>query len=85
MYSRILDGRELTFAASGWTWNDVFILQDLQTGSLWFTGRGVAGDDQMLCVAGELQDSRVPQVMFIRQAWKSFATGAPHATFPRIK
>lgn len=85
MYSRELDGEHLTFAASGWTWNDIFILQDLQTGSLWFTGRGVAGDDQMLCIAGPLQDSKVPQLFFMRLAWKSMISGFPHTTFPRIK
>jgi hypothetical protein len=85
VYSRDLDGELLTFAASGWTWNGVFILQDHQTGSLWFTGRGVAGDDQMLCVAGLLQDAKLPQLPFMRLAWKSFVSGFPHATFPRIK
>ena len=85
MYSRNLDGLELTFAASGWTWNEVFILQDHQTGSLWFTGRGVAGDDQMLCVAGELQNSKVPQLFFMRLAWKSMVSGFPHTRFIKVK
>ena len=43
MYSRLLDdgspaGRVLTFAASGWTWQQIFVLQDLETRSLWFPG-----------------------------------------------
>lgn len=36
MYSRQIDGRNLTLAPSGWTYNDTFVLYDKETGSLWY-------------------------------------------------
>jgi hypothetical protein len=36
VYSRQIDGRNLTLAPSGWTYNDTFILYDKETGSLWY-------------------------------------------------
>jgi hypothetical protein len=86
VYSRELaDGRRLTFAASGWTWHGVFILQDLDTGSLWFTGVGVAGNDNMVCVAGPLQDRQVPRLEALRLAWASWFRGYPHTTVIKVK
>jgi len=86
VYSRELeDGRRLHFAASGWTWMGVFILQDLETGSLWFTGVGVAGNDQMVCVAGPLQDMQVPRLYHLRLAWTSWHKGYPHSSIIKVK
>lgn len=36
MYSRQIDGRNLTLAPSGWTYNNTFVLYDKETGSLWY-------------------------------------------------
>ena len=35
MYRSSWNGQRLTLAASGWTWNETFVLYDLETGSLW--------------------------------------------------
>ena len=44
VYNRTLaDGTVLTFGASGWTWHGVFVLQDYETGSLWFPGLSFRG------------------------------------------
>lgn len=44
MYSRQIDGRDLTLAPSGWTYNDTFVLYDKETGSLWYPGeKGLMG------------------------------------------
>ena len=80
MYSRSLPERDLTFGASGWTWYGVFILQDYETGSLWFTGVGVAGNnDNMVCVAGPLQDRQLPRLESWRGPWRSWHEGHPRA------
>ena len=36
MYSREIDGRVLTLAPSGWTYESTFVLYDRETGSLWY-------------------------------------------------
>ncbi|MBD3222450.1 DUF3179 domain-containing protein, partial [bacterium] len=36
VYGRTLDGQTLTLAASGWTWQDTFVLWDHETESVWF-------------------------------------------------
>ncbi len=39
MYSRRIDGQTLTIAPSGWTYDDVFVLYDRETGTLWYPYR----------------------------------------------
>lgn len=39
MYSRRINGKTLTLAPSGWTYNDVFVITDRETGSLWYPKR----------------------------------------------
>ena len=36
MYSRQIDGRNLTLVPSGWTYDSTFVLYDRETGSLWY-------------------------------------------------
>lgn len=44
MYSRQIDGRNLTLAPSGWTYNNTFVLYDKETGSLWYPNeKGLMG------------------------------------------
>nr|WP_167495819.1 DUF3179 domain-containing (seleno)protein [Desulfosediminicola ganghwensis] len=48
MYSRILDGKILTLAPSGWTCKNTFLLYDKETMSLWCPERkglrGISGE-----------------------------------------
>ena len=44
MYSRQIDGRNLTLAPSGWTYKDTFVLYDKETDSLWYPNeKGLMG------------------------------------------
>jgi hypothetical protein len=36
VYSRQIDGRNLTLVPSGWTYDSTFVLYDRETGSLWY-------------------------------------------------
>ena len=36
MYSRKIDDQVLTFSASGWTYNFLFVLYDFETKSMWY-------------------------------------------------
>ncbi len=39
VYSRTIDGKKLTIAPSGWTYNNTFVLYDRETGTLWYPYR----------------------------------------------
>lgn len=85
MFSRNLDGQILTIAASGWTWHGKFVLQDYETGSLWWTGLGLDGNDEMICIAGPLQDSRLPRLDAFRGFWRSWRDAHPQTTFMVVR
>ncbi len=85
MYSRNLDGQILTIAASGWTWHDKFVLQDLETGSLWWTGPGANGIDVMLCVAGPYQNRTLPRVDNFRGLWLNWFEFYPETKLLKSK
>jgi Protein of unknown function (DUF3179) len=39
VYSRELDGRPLTLAPTGWTYDNTFVLYDRESGTLWYPYR----------------------------------------------
>ena len=44
VYSRQIDGRNLTLAPSGWTYKYTFVLYDKETGTLWYPNeKGLMG------------------------------------------
>ena len=78
VYNRTLDGETLTIAASGWTWHQIFVLQDFETGSLWFPGLSFpGGTDFLLCVAGPHQGRKLFAELSTRSLWKSWIKGNP--------
>lgn len=62
-YERKVDGRALTFVASGWTYHNgdhhTFVLYDRQTDSLWFP---FSGDAYFTAVAGPLEGNRLNEI-----------------------
>lgn len=82
-----MNGQTLTFAASGWTWHDIFILWDMETGSLWFPGLSFpGGSDFLVCIAGPLQDQKVFAVdEYYRGSWKSWLQAKPNSKIAFIK
>jgi hypothetical protein len=85
VYSRNLNGQILTMAASGWTWHDKFVLQDLETGSLWWTGVGIEGSDIMLCISGPLQNERTAKLESFRGYWHGWVTQHPETKYLKTK
>ena len=72
MYRSTWKGQRLTLAASGWTWNDTFVLYDRETLSVWFGGPGPHGDSVLTCVAGPLQEATLSIVEHHRVIWRSW-------------
>ena len=79
MYSRELDGRTLTLAASGWTYANTFVLYDLETESLWYpfpeSGGGLTG------IAGPLRDRLLPELGSTQTSWRKWHEQHPDTKF----
>ncbi len=83
MYGRTLDGQTLTLAASGWTWHSTFVLWDHETDSLWFGGSGDEGWDDLVCIGGPLQGSRLERVDYHRTYWRHWHQVHPESKIMR--
>jgi len=69
VYSRKLDGRTLTIAASGWTYDLLFVLYDKETESLWYE---LPGTGKLTCIAGYYQGRTLPEVPSQYIAWNEW-------------
>lgn len=71
MYSRELGDSVLTLSASGWTYNNTFVLYDYETESMWYH---LSGEDGLRCISGFYADQKLDEFpsAFIRwDAWLS--------------
>jgi hypothetical protein len=83
VYGRTLDGETLTLAASGWTWQNTFVLWDHETESIWFGGAGQLGWDHLVCVEGPLQDRRLSIIPHQRTFWRTWYRAEPETKIMR--
>jgi len=48
VYDRVIDGKVLTLRPSGWTYDNLFVLIDEETGTMWYPDRkglkGIQGE-----------------------------------------
>jgi hypothetical protein len=72
----------LTFSASGWTFNDTFILYDFETESLWYHR---FGDDGMTCIQGEFQDRKLPELTSYKTRWNQWFKNHPQTKLMACK
>lgn len=78
VYSRVIDGEVLTFAASGWTYDDTFVLYDHQTESLWYH---LSGEESMTCVDGVYKDRKLPELTSALTRWNNWLEDFPATKF----
>lgn len=78
MYSRVIDGNILTLSASGWTYDNTFVLYDHETESMWYH---LQGTDGLTCISGVYQDRFLPELpsQFIR--WNAWFQDNPASKF----
>ncbi len=74
VYSRELDGQILTFATSGWTYNNTFILVDLETESMWYHLEGTHG---ITCISGFYADKFLPELGAFMMRWNEWFFRCP--------
>lgn len=78
MYSREIDGRVLTLAASGWTYKFTFVLYDHETESLWYHLEGTEG---LTCIAGVWQDRVLAEKTSTKTRWSTWFADHPGTRF----
>ena len=78
VYSREIDGRTLTFSASGWTYDYTFILYDRETESLWYH---LPGENALTCVNGFYADRRLEELPSTFTRWNQWYAENPTSTF----
>ena len=74
MYSREIDGKPLTLAASGWTYDDTFVLCDSETGTLWYPLPGVSG---LTGISGPHRDQVLKELRSVRTSWSAWRRRFP--------
>ena len=69
MYSRSIDGEVLTIAASGWTYDRLFVLYDKETESIWYH---LPDTNALTCVAGHYAGRILPELPSEYIAWNKW-------------
>lgn len=76
MYSRVTFGDKLTLSASGWTYNNTFVLFDYETESLWYH---LAGKDGLTCISGFYADRELAEFESSLARWKNWVSANPES------
>ncbi len=74
MYSREIDGKTLTLAPSGWTYNYTFVLYDKETNSLWYPD-----DDGLIGIQGVYFKRQLPEIPSSDTSWKEWKEKHPNS------
>jgi hypothetical protein len=78
VYSRQIDGRELTLAPSGWTYDYTFILYDKETQTLWYPF-----DKGLMGIQGEYFKRWLPEIPSEDTRWDAWVQQHPHSRILR--
>jgi hypothetical protein len=74
VYSRQIDGRNLTLVPSGWTDDNTFVLYDRETGSLWYPyEKGLMG------IQGVYFERWLPKLSSQDTKWQEWVNKHPHS------
>lgn len=81
MYSREIDGQILTLAASGWTYELLFVLYDYETETIWYPSNiGEAGfgcSCVLWGIAGQFAGRVILSEAFFNVPWNIWLAGHP--------
>ena len=78
MYSREIDGEVLTLSASGWTYNNTFVLYDYETESLWYH---LPGSDGLTSISGFYADRKLEEFTSVLLRWNDWVNQNPDSKF----
>jgi hypothetical protein len=74
VYSRQIDGRNLTLAPSGWTYDNTFVLYDRETGSLWYPY-----EEGLMGIQGVYFERWLPKLSYQDTKWQEWVNKHPHS------
>ena len=66
MYSREIDNKILTLSASGWLYQNTFVLYEYETESIWYH---LSGTDGLTCISGSYADRKLEEFPSTRIRW----------------
>jgi len=78
VYSRSIDGRDITLVPSGWTYDSTFVLYDKETGSLWYPDK-----DGLRGIQGVYFKRRLPMLDFEDTRWDKWQKKHPQSRIMR--
>ena len=78
MYSRVIYNKTLTLSASGWTYNNTFVLYDYETESLWYH---LPGQDGLTCISGQYADRKLEEFQSTKARWNLWKAENPNSKF----
>ncbi|GAB4333239.1 MAG: hypothetical protein Kow0037_11470 [Calditrichia bacterium] len=74
VYSRELGDSVLTLSASGFTYDNTFVLYDYETESLWYH---LPGTDGLTCISGVYADKKLVELPSKFLRWKDWVQQQP--------
>ena len=78
MYTREIDGEILTLSASGWLYDQTFVLYDYETESVWYH---LPGTDGLTGVGGFYAGRYLPEFESTLTRWKLWNESHPDSEF----
>jgi hypothetical protein len=78
VYSREIDSDILTLSASGWTYNETFILYDIETESLWYPLPDKPG---LTCITGTHADKSLAELPTSQMRWADWLSMNPKTKY----
>jgi len=72
VYSRKLDGKTLTLAPSGWTYDNTFVLYDKETESLWYPN-----NKGLMAIQGVYFKKVLPKLKSVDTRWNKWQKKHP--------
>lgn len=82
MYSRSVGDSVLTLSASGWVYNNLFVLYDYETESLWYPFPNSAG---LTCISGTYADEVLLRRASLQTAWKFWVLDNRNSKYMKLR
>ena len=80
MYSREIDGQILTLSASGWTYQNLFVIFDYQTETMWYDLATTTG---LTSISGPFQDRVLQELDSTYGSWQTWKRAHPDTKYLR--
>jgi len=78
VYSRNFIGTTLTLSASGWTYNNTFVLYDYETESLWYH---LPDQDGLTAITGFYADKKLSEFSSTQTRWANWVSDHPNSQY----